>query len=249
MKTIFVEPDPFLPEVTLEDETPIVHLVVCLHGIFSVSGDWSDYEAVSAGFRDISIKYAAVSHAMMGLRGLVLRHGADIRRALIKDRILDILEESEFDAVSIICHSHGTKIFAELPKAVQSQFDWVFFVGSICHMDDDRRLKSCSANLINECGVVDPWPVVLAAVRPGTYWHTGVVGFNNSPITDRYFKYGHSRGVRARHFGDWVLPVLRANDIRKPRDLRPGKFLVNAPVILRCSGAVIVALAGLAWWM
>ena len=64
-------------------------------------------------------------------------------------------------------------------------------------MDDDRRFSCCHNNLINDCGTRDYYPILSAAVRKGTFGHTGVVGFHNPPIQDEILSVWPQRRRRS----------------------------------------------------
>jgi hypothetical protein len=240
---IIDRPVPFEPEVTVLDDEPPKYLVICLHGILSVSNKWDDYQVVTGRFSNIKFVFAPVSYSMAFPHDILLSLGENDRVEKTEERIAAAIDRHAADNIEILCHSNGTKVFSELSDRTKKKFDWVFFAGSICHIDDEKKLRPCSENIVNDCGVRDIWPVVLTALRPKTFGHTGVVGFNNDPITDRYFTYNHYLATQKRHFQKWILPVLVKDHVRRARRHKPGFLKVNAPYFLRfLAVAFLVAL-------
>ncbi|NBD30179.1 MAG: hypothetical protein GVY31_09080 [Alphaproteobacteria bacterium] len=237
-----VTPAPFeVEDVSVIDA--VRHEVFVLHGILSISDWWDDFSHVTDGkFADIEFGYVPVSYALMTPLDLVAGLGSKKRSTLTEARVQDAFDASDADSYSIICHSNGTKVFASLSDDIKGKFDWVFFSGSICHHDDDRKLKNCAANLVNDCGVCDLWPIMLASIRPRTFGHTGVVGFGNSPITDRYFLLNHFGATKRPHFAEWILPVLRGGPVMGARVHKPPRVILFLPTLLRF-GALAILIA------
>jgi len=111
------------------------------------------------------------------------------------------------------------------------RFSWVFLLGSACHHHDDARLGELEALVVNDCGTLDIFPVLAAALRSRRFGHTGVVGFNNHPIVDRFYKCGHSDGKSARHFEENIIGAFDGTKLMEPWGVRPAGWMLLAPTI------------------
>lgn len=200
-----------------------------------------DLEEFEGRFEDIKIVPVPVSYSLMGPFSLLFGLGVPKRINLVSKRINNILKSYSFDQACIHCHSNGTKVFSCLDPDIIKKFDWVFFAGSICHSDDDIALHGVKNRVINDCGLYDIYPLIASSISPRQFGHTGVVGFNNHPIIDRYFRIGHSQAISAGHFSDWIIPILRTGRVPKLKHKCP-RFLLYIPRITRFLSAILIAL-------
>lgn len=226
---------------------PIRHLVLVLHGILSISDRWMDWDAhvERGGYVDIEIIVRPVSYTMIGPLSLFTGIGRARRAELVAARIRRAIEETPHDQVSIHCHSNGTKVYTALPGALQETFRWVFFAGSICHPDDDQTIASPERDVVNDCGVHDPFPILATAVMPWRFGHTGVVGFHNTPFHDRFFPYGHSRATGVGHFGEHLVPILRTDRVGPGGLQACPRSRLYAPFLVR----LLAGIGLVGWWI
>lgn len=232
-QTIVLKPD--FDEIEVSGKTdPVTHLVLVLHGILSISDKWLEFNKKFSGrFEDVEIHTKPISYQLIGPIKLMTGQGRKERTKLVEHRIKKSLEDNEYDLASIHCHSNGTKVFAHLSSEVHTSFEWIFFAGSVCHPDDDIKLSSCKENIVNDCGVKDIFPILAAAVRPKVFGHTGVVGFNNPPVTDRFFQCGHSQANGPDHFEKWIIPILLGGELSNSPLSKAPRWRLFLPKIVR----------------
>lgn len=231
-----------------EKRAPVRHLILILHGIFSISDGWQELQRKFEGrFEDIEVEIRPISYEMMGILNLFFDLGFKKRKLFTEKRILKALSESNFDFVSIQCHSNGTKLFSNLSPEIHSNFRWIFFAGSICHMNDDLKFEKSSANLINDCGIFDIFPILAASLCKRRFGHTGVIGFNNPPARDRFFNYGHSQATRPEHFLEWIIPILLTSEPIYSPILSAPRSRLYAPSIIRLLFFLMVFILIILW--
>ena len=184
-------------------EEPVRHLVLLTHGILSITDRCEALNRRLPGrFGDVVVTCRPISYGLVWPFQLIRDRWRDKRIALVGHRIQKAIDDEPFDLISIQCHSFGTTVFAGLSQLLQQQFEWVFFAGSICHMNDDMRLQGCRGNVINDCGLRDIWPTIAAAISPKRYGNTGVTGFQNPPVQDRFFSVWSFRRLQHRSYED-----------------------------------------------
>lgn len=202
----------------VEDERP-PHIVIALHGIRDNSS-WS-YELIphASPFED-TIIIAPVSYERLGTTRFILNlfMGAIDRRVIKRiNRVHDLHPNSP---ISIMCHSNGTKILARVLNKLEFEPEYIFLVGSVCHLNDCDNFTA-RRRVVNECGVNDRYPVIAETIRPSVFGATGVFGFNNYPIIDRQFPYDHSNALSRSHFEEWIIPIITTGKVRKTEYLSP----------------------------
>ncbi|GEM_PF-829933 len=224
------------------------HTVFVLHGMWSISNWYNDYNrAVTGKVATVAYKFVPISYRFPSKMQFLSGLGSSERCEIVEGRIKHAIEMEPSDSFSIICHSFGTKVFSGLSTELKSRFDWVFFAGSICLLNDELYLRACAGNLVNDCGGLDLLPALAEAVRPSIYGQTGVVGFGNHPINDRFFCIGHSGAVSQTHFRDWIFPVLETSQVECVEQYRAGKFRLALPWAIRILILSGIVLATICW--
>lgn len=209
------------------------HVLFSLHGIRD-DGSWAADPILIGRFFNLKLRVVQVRYRRISTWMLVLGLFAEeVRQSVVGD-IRKLLADFPDAHCSIICHSNGTKVFSDIANEFSGVFKYFFYVGSICHHDDARRLHDVpKRRVLNDCGCKDYWPFLAAVVRPDTFGVTGVCGFNwGHKILDRYFPFGHGGGVTYEHIDRQILPVVRHG--RPPLSThRCNGLCKHAPIYLR----------------
>jgi hypothetical protein len=120
--------------------------------------------------------------------------------------------------VSIIAHSFGTYIIAEL---LRSEFDIrffkVIFCGSVVRYNFPLEQFGTRYNdsILNEVGTADPWPAVAESVTTG-YGSAGTYGFRRPGVRDRFHnRAGHGYFLRREFCEKFWVPYLNFDRVEK----------------------------------
>lgn len=166
------------------------HIVLIIHGI-NDTGPW--FSSVGAALEAVGLESKGIGYDTVdALRFLYFRHQKRV------DYVASQIRQYPADEyrVSIIAHSFGCWIIAQILKqqpdlliermvlcgsVLRRQFEWNTIL--------NRNLKR--DNLINECGTRDRWPFRAAILGIG-YGASGVFGFNQARVRDRFHDFGHS---------------------------------------------------------
>ena len=139
----------------------------------------------------------------------VLTRRGPIARVLRELR--DIHSDNPSSNICVIAHSFGTYAVAKiLADNTDVRLSRLVLCGSIVPTSYrwDRVKAQVSAEVINDCGTDDIWPVLATTATYG-YGASGTVGFGTNRVRDRFHKYGHS-GFFQREFVErfWVPYLL-----------------------------------------
>lgn len=202
----------------VENDRP-PHVVIALHGIRDDSS-WS-YELIphASPFED-KVIVAPVSYGRLNRFSFILNLFIKRIDKRVINRMNKVYNLHKSSPISIMCHSNGTKILSRVISKLEFEPEYVFLVGSVCHLNDCDNLLA-RRRVINECGVNDIYPIFAETIRPYLFGATGVFGFNNYPIIDRQFSYKHSNALSRKHFEEWILPILTTGKVRKTAYLKP----------------------------
>jgi hypothetical protein len=214
------------------------HVLICLHGIRD-NAAWcteAQSEIISAstteGFVQNDFIIACITYKRLSSFDFILgRKRLEIQHHVIAE-INSIKKDYPESMISILAHSNGTKIIAEIIDKFDFKFEWIFLCGSVCHLNDVQKLRQINRYPVNDAATRDWWPIIAEAMRKSLYQATGVYGFNTHPILDRLFSYKHGGATRRQHIGRWILPALSkgAPERTKFRDVGWKK---HAPTYLR----------------
>lgn len=135
-------------------------------------------------------------------------------------KILPILERcrEEGRRVTIIAHSNGTNVVAQLLKTQPVfKFDNLIMCGSVIDSDYDWELvrHKIKGELINDYGVRDIWPAVARSVTWG-YGYSGTNGFG-APVEDRLHDTPHSAYFAPEFMRTYWESFLRTGEVVRPK--------------------------------
>ncbi len=207
---------------TATNRTPQRHVVFLLHGI-RTHAEWATRAA------DILQSDPSISSArLIGYEYFdivrFLTPGHLFRRKPV-ERVTKLIRDElsrPHTTVSVIAHSFGTYIVGRILQAepdirlqrlilcgsiLPDSFDWTRICQTQLPVD-----RSGNSHVVNDCGMLDIWPVLAKSVTPG-YGSSGRFGFAHNRVQDRFFPVAHS-GFFAPHFiKKYWLPFLTNGDI------------------------------------
>lgn len=194
-----------------DDRLP--HILICVHGIRDDNA-WCNQTRTAAGkFLDTKIEVACVRYDRLSSFGLILkRDRTDVQRSVLRD-INFIISEYPDHPISLLCHSNGTKVIAEILPSIESEIEWIFLCASICHLKDVPVFRVPNKKTVSDASTKDWWPILAEALRPSTFQATGVTGFNCYPIIDRSYPYKHGGGVNNKHIEKWIFPTISTGKV------------------------------------
>lgn len=194
------------------------HTVILVHGI-RTHADW--YQRAKEVFS--SVKGLEVEPIKYGRFDLIrfLVPGPWRRGPIEKTerKILPILKkcESEGRSVTIIAHSNGTHVIAEILKKNHIfKFDNLIMCGSIVDTNYDWHAIShkISGKIINDYGVRDVWPALAQSITWG-YGYSGTNGFG-APVIDRLHNTPHSAYFDIKFMRPYWESFFKSGDVVNP---------------------------------
>lgn len=212
-----------------DDRLP--HILICIHGIRDDNA-WCNQTRTAAGkFLDTTIEVACVRYDRLSSFGLILKRDRTAAQESVLNDINFIASKNPDSPISMLCHSNGTKIIAEILPRIKFNVEWVFLCASLCHLKDVPALRK-SKNTVSDASTKDWWPIWAEALRPSIFQATGVTGFNYYPIIDRSFPYGHGDGVNNEHIEKWIFPTISTGKVISHETADVG-FKKHAAVYIR----------------
>jgi hypothetical protein len=134
----------------------------------------------------------------------------------LREQLEHLREQNPATPISIVAHSLGTELFARASKDMSVSFDWIFFIGAVCHRKHAPRLHKACRCFVNDRGRRDPWPFWAEIFCKRRYSATGTFGFRQTYIEfERRFDYDHMTCTSIEHLEKWVLPSIYG-DYRVP---------------------------------
>lgn len=225
-------------------------VVVLVHGI-RTRALWQNVirSALSKeGFIVQPTNYGLFDTLRFFVPGPVFKRGVVAR---VQEQIRQTLRLNETMSCSIIAHSFGTYVVAQiLRQYADLDFDRIIFCGSVVserfRFEDYR--KRFGTPLLNEVGTRDVWLAVAEAVTFG-YGAAGVYGFRRPAVHDRWHNgLAHGDFLDADFCRKYWLPFLRDGTLAEadetPETPRWWLWLVST---FKFRYAVVLALAGLGY--
>lgn len=236
------------------DETP--HRIVLIHGIRTV-GTWQ--ARVKDQLEGIpGVKVEKVGYPWLdGVRFWIpwLR---DKPITTLSVRLRDAIKKAKTDdprtVISVVAHSFGSHGFTKILRENQDiVVHRVVLCGSIVPtiFPWHKCADQISGGVVNEIGTKDIWPALAESMTWG-FGSSGIQGFRDSRVTDRYHPISHSgffdSEIVRRHWLPWFLSG-EVVDV-EPSDLGPNYLFVllsKLPIRWGIVGLLIFAPAFLAY--
>jgi len=229
------------------------HVVVLIHGI-RTQGEWQQRAAATLE-AEPTILVRPTRYEFLDVVRFLLPF-ARLRRRPVQ-RITRLLRDEltkRPDHLSVIAHSFGTFIVGRiLQDEPDIEFHRLILCGSIVPdafpwENFRHRLSahdSVEWQVVNDCGLSDPWPVFAQSVTWG-YGSSGRFGFGHGRVKDRFHPVGHS-GFFSEHFvRTYWLPYLTTGDVvegQLDRPTTPWWFSVLTVLRLRYAAVIVLALS------
>jgi tetratricopeptide (TPR) repeat protein len=208
---------------------PEPHLVLLVHGINTRARWFANMrDALSnAGFTVVPAGYGVYGILRFLLPFKLLRSNAKDRLRRKIEGARNLYQPSN---VSVIAHSFGTRLIAELlAEQHNSKWDRLIFCGSVIPEDFDFALlfKRYSPPALNEIGTKDPWPALAQAAT----WDCGAIGshgYQGAGVEERWhLGFKHSDFFTEEVCTKYWIPFLLRGEIV------PGDKPVPLPVWIR----------------
>jgi hypothetical protein len=190
-------------------------LIVLVHGI-NTRGRWLDLikpVLVQVGFVVAQTSYGkfGVPRFLMPFRFFRRKAIARVKEAIVAARLL-----YNPDKISVISHSFGTYVIAEImAQSPEIKFHRIIFCGSVLREDFPLHhfLNRFDHPIINEVGTKDFWPALAESVTWG-YGSVGSHGFHAPPVETRYHNgFYHSDFLTEEFCTKYWIPFLKKGDI------------------------------------
>ena len=214
-------------------ETEMLNIVT-IHGIRTF-GQWQLrlQRLVSAKVMELpfhTYKYGYFSFLAIFSRS---RHSSEIRK--LSGRLSEIFASNKGSSFILFSHSFGTYLIVEALRDItrlggELPIRALVLSASVLPSSTDFTfLFERNIRIINECADSDYVLWISEALVPqlGMAGKTGLYGFENSLLTNRYFRGGHSSYFEGDDFmKDFWLPLLESADVAK-FDTRESSALEN----------------------
>jgi hypothetical protein len=194
---------PFVRSETMGDK-----IAVLIPGI-RTNAEWIDEAANDLDTFSGPIILRKAYGGRISSRHLVTRIGLRKIRDDVKNQLLHIIAEHSGAKISLICHSMGTDIISDILDDVRHRFEYIFFLGAVCHARKAAKISKSCDFFVNHRGTFDYWPIVAEILRPRKYSATGTFGFNRSAyVNDLLFNNNHETCTQKFHIYKYVLPTI-----------------------------------------
>jgi hypothetical protein len=203
-----LQPSGFIASTEIIPSTDVPPRIAILIPGIRTNAEWIDEVTRQERFTD-SLKVIKAYGGRISSWHLITRFGVGkIRRKILAQVNATLLEYPDSE-VSLICHSLGSSLAADILNEMNYRFKYVIFLGTICHCDHAILIKKSCETFINHRGSYDPWPILAALVRPSHYSPTGTFGFNfGAYVNDIEFDNDHATCTSYEHIKKFVIPVI-----------------------------------------
>jgi len=199
------------------------HLVVLVHGI-NTFADWMP--GLKKTLEAEGFEVAATSYGRMRVSEFLLPIRR-IRERAVKRVVAEIrtaIDLHDPDMISVITHSFGTYVVAQILKNEPRHWHRVIFCGSVVRDDFPFGdvVDRFDFPLINEVGTRDFWPALAESVTWG-FGAIGSHGLNHPAVTTRWHAgFRHGDFLTTDFCRDYWVPFLRDGLIKEAG--QPGKL-------------------------
>jgi hypothetical protein len=168
--------------------------VILVHGIRE-HGEWFGLVTPALEARELKVHTIQFDHTGI-LTLLIPPLGREARAADVRKKLEQAFEAWPNDEISIIAFSFGTYLVtrAMLERSDLIKPKYLILSGAIASRALDwNRIGAVlkKGEVLNECGIDDPWPVVAESFAVG-YGYVGTRGVGHPRVKDRFHKAGHS---------------------------------------------------------
>lgn len=201
--------------MTANAPTGTPHVVILIHGIrdYALWQNEIKHTLSDAGFVPQSTNYGRFDL----LRFLIpISYFRNRAIEAVWTQIRDVRKRFPNAQYSVIAHSFGTYVFAQiLKKGFDLVFHRVVFCGCILSykFDFEQISERFTTPIVNDVGTRDQWPALAESVTWG-YGSTGTYGFNRPRVEDRWHNGAHhGYFLSARFCKKYWIPFLENGTI------------------------------------
>jgi pimeloyl-ACP methyl ester carboxylesterase len=173
----------------------------------------------------------------------------------VLDQIRDVRKQFPDARYSVIAHSFGTYVFAQiLKRGFDLQFHRVIFCGSVLYykFEFEQISDRFTAPIVNDVGTRDVWPALAESITWGYGW-SGTYGFRRPRVTDRWHNGAyHGYFLSANFCRDYWVDFLREGKIvRAAKDAEPTRLWLRLLSFFKIKYFLVAGLllAALATWV
>lgn len=190
-------------------DTPEV-VVVLLHGILS-AGEWqhraADLFREKFGMHAYPVAYGILDPIRfwapwLGRRGAI---------AVVSDKLESVRRLHPGARLIVVAHSFGTYVISRLLLSDERvHLDRLLLCGSVIPLKykwRDAAQRVSSRSIVNDVGTKDYWPAIASCVAIG-YGSSGVLGFGDPHVRDRFHCCGHGGFFDDEHVADFWVPFV-----------------------------------------
>ena len=184
---------------------PLKKIVILIPGI-RTNGDWIDDAGRHVEVFNTPVLVLKAYGGRISSWHLFTRTCLHSIRFEIMTQIMRIIDQYPGYDISLICHSMGTDLIADIIGELGYKFRYVIFLGSVCHTTKARFIARNCRFFINHRGTLDIWPIIASIARPLRYSATGTFGFNSGAfVNDIVFNTDHFTCTRNEHVSMFAL--------------------------------------------
>ena len=206
-------------DTTSDEDTSDRHIAIAIPGI-RTDGTWVDSASTRVKRWERPIEILKVGPELISTWNLFSRIGTERIKSKIRADVQNIvIKYGESHSISVICHSMGAALFAEILNDVDYKFDKIILLGSVCHRQHALTISKNCNYFMNQCGTQDRWPIIAEAVNWIKYSATGTVGFKRHYSNDTFFDNDHATCTEQPHMDSYVIPLLYGLKLEIPTDV------------------------------
>ena len=193
--------------------------VILINGVHS-TGEWHEIlrKALYRDGQDVGV-YEVDLPVMYPFGILIWARRRHLRRRL--SEVYRKVQEhtSATSPLTLICHSYGSFLGVDwLRRNRTARISNFILLGSIVKHSHIRAVLRCADRVINHVGVKDRISLIAAAIRPGVYGLSGVIGLKVNTqerykTHNRFFEAGHNDLVWSSHLHEFVVPTILNGEV------------------------------------
>lgn len=255
MANELLEPTAFALDAVVDPENRAKRVLIIIHGIRDQPA-WAAHFNNALADLGYDCTVAPVQYKRYSSLPFIFGTGLMDRRTDVLTQVREIHARNGGAVFDVFCHSNGTRLFGDIVhQEGVPNFQTVMLAGSVCQRLQVAAIatKVKTGRLWNICGKKDRWPILAQALRPDLFEQTGVTGFLDERVYDRYYNFGHSGALQPSFIHQVVVPMLMFSEAERHEGV-PSKSALHDPATYRKIAAAFIGFAVfslrfLPWWV